>query len=340
MPNMIVAVWKINTKKHASNPDARMAQLTHAVETAWGLMVGMSVGQDVNVVGETSFHHAKRKDISYLFVAPEYLFTAKDSHFMSEGSKELIRAQLVFLSLRFPDLLIIPGSVGWFKTSSRSGVTIFRKQTRLKSTSRDMSKYVDKYGRSINAVPDYSFAPSYLKEKFYDKPVRELNERKAINIDRYVVGLEKAPDTARVAKNTCFVLKSASVIHRYDKVFEADDSSDTDLTKVDLVEPILFMPGEGSPVFESNNISYGLELCVDHNFAALKIWVNKIKKAVVDIQIIMSASTGLEESHLVARKYVIQADSDSGAYVRSAKSDDPIERAAASGDVEIYNLDW
>ncbi|WP_205578869.1 hypothetical protein, partial [Pseudomonas aeruginosa] len=98
-----------------------------------------------------SVHTARNKSVNYLFIAPEYLFTAnKDipSHFMTETQFELIRAQLVFLSLRFPNLMIIPGSAGWFKTRMRSAVKIFRKslaqpqRERGPEASRDMNKYL------------------------------------------------------------------------------------------------------------------------------------------------------------------------------------------------------
>ncbi|HIE2422837.1 TPA: hypothetical protein ACXLB4_004496, partial [Pseudomonas aeruginosa] len=96
------------------------------------------------------------ESVNYLFIAPEYLFTAnKDipSHFMTETQFELIRAQLVFLSLRFPNLIIIPGSAGWFKTRMRSAVKIFRKSLaqpqheRGPEASRDMNKYLERYQR-------------------------------------------------------------------------------------------------------------------------------------------------------------------------------------------------
>ncbi|HBO6308949.1 hypothetical protein [Pseudomonas aeruginosa] len=126
MPKLIVAIWSVNTKNHAATPDARFASLTVAIQSAWTTMMTLADGETVSYLGaqphaitsqSVSVHTARNKSVNYLFIAPEYLFTAnKDipSHFMTETQFELIRAQLVFLSLCFPNLMIIPGAeLGW-----------------------------------------------------------------------------------------------------------------------------------------------------------------------------------------------------------------------------------
>ncbi|HBO7567369.1 TPA: hypothetical protein L4904_004366, partial [Pseudomonas aeruginosa] len=173
MPKLIVAIWSVNTKNHAATPDARFASLTVAIQSAWTTMMTLADGETVSYLGaqphaitpqSVSVHTARNKSVNYLFIAPEYLFTAnKDipSHFMTETQFELIRAQLVFLSLRFPNLMIIPGSAGWFKTRMRSAVKIFRKslaqpqRERGPEASRDMNKYLERYQRSIDTPLDY-----------------------------------------------------------------------------------------------------------------------------------------------------------------------------------------
>ncbi|EKJ7646439.1 TPA: hypothetical protein SL732_000863 [Pseudomonas aeruginosa] len=165
MPKLIVAIWSVNTKNHAATPDARFASLTVAIQSAWTTMMTLADGETVSYLGaqphaitpqSVSVHTARNESVNYLFIAPEYLFTAnKDipSHFMTETQFELIRAQLVFLSLRFPNLIIIPGSAGWFKTRMRSAVKIFRKSLaqpqheRGPEASRDMNKYLERYQR-------------------------------------------------------------------------------------------------------------------------------------------------------------------------------------------------
>ncbi|OTJ97747.1 hypothetical protein CAZ04_23210 [Pseudomonas aeruginosa] len=137
------------------------------------------------------------------------------------------------------------------------------------------------------------------------------------------------------------VLKSATIIHRYDKIFEAQDSTDTDMSKADRQEPFLFMPGEASPIFESAGIKYGVELCVDHNFAALQVWYKKIchPPSPVDIQILMSASTGLESSNIAATQFVLHADCH-GASVIKANGEDVSPARSAAEDLPVYVLEW
>lgn len=314
MPKLIVAIWSVNTKNHAATPDARFASLTVAIQSAWTTMMTLADGETVSYLGaqphaitsqSVSVHTARNKSVNYLFIAPEYLFTAnKDipSHFMTETQFELIRAQLVFLSLCFPNLMIIPGSAGWFKTRMRSAVKIFRKslaqpqRERGPEASRDMNKYLERYQRSIDTPLDYRGVVPDRHLSSYTNQYKDLKYGQTYDLEQASPKSGQHAAGLKIAKNTCLVLKSATIIHRYDKIFEAQDSTDTDMSKADRQEPFLFMPGEASPIFESAGIKYGVELCVDHNFAALQVWCKKIchPPSPVDIQILMSASTGLE----------------------------------------------
>ncbi|HHM5609676.1 TPA: hypothetical protein ACRNKK_003844 [Pseudomonas aeruginosa] len=359
MPKLIVAIWSVNTKNHAATPDARFASLTVAIQSAWTTMMTLADGETVSYLGaqphaitpqSVSVHTARNKSVNYLFIAPEYLFTAnKDitSHFMTETQFELIRAQLVFLSLRFPNLMIIPGSAGWFKTRLRSAVKIFRKslaqpqRERGPEASRDMNKYLERYQRSIDTPLDYRGVVPDRHLSSYTNQYKDLKYGQTYDLKQASPKSGQHAAGLKIAKNTCLVLKSATIIHRYDKIFEAQDSTDTDMSKADRQEPFLFMPGEASPIFESAGIKYGVELCVDHNFAALQVWCKKIchPPSPVDIQILMSASTGLESSNIAATQFVLHADCH-GASVIKANGEDVSPARSAAEDLPVYVLEW
>ncbi|EMB4858754.1 hypothetical protein U9F62_003099 [Pseudomonas aeruginosa] len=293
MPKLIVAIWSVNTKNHAATPDARFASLTVAIQSAWTTMMTLADGETVSYLGaqphaitsqSVSVHTARNKSVNYLFIAPEYLFTAnKDipSHFMTETQFELIRAQLVFLSLCFPNLMIIPGSAGWFKTRMRSAVKIFRKslaqpqRERGPEASRDMNKYLERYQRSIDTPLDYRGVVPDRHLSSYTNQYKDLKYGQTYDLEQASPKSGQHAAGLKIAKNTCLVLKSATIIHRYDKIFEAQDSTDTDMSKADRQEPFLFMPGEASPIFESAGIKYGVELCVDHNLLPCRCGARK-----------------------------------------------------------------
>jgi hypothetical protein len=88
--NKIVAVWRVNTKKYA--PPDRMSELITTVEAAWPKMLALGGSNDVNENNNT-----KSTDVSSAFVAPEYLFTANDCHFMGEQTKEANQVQFAAL---------------------------------------------------------------------------------------------------------------------------------------------------------------------------------------------------------------------------------------------------
>lgn len=352
MAKLHTAIWQIDTFKKAGSVADRFEKLIKAVDKAWAKMSAAASGEDVRNLRKPSekdpikptekVHKANETKDQFLFVAPEYLFTAKDSHFMDEQSCEMLRAQLVFLSLRYPDLLLIPGSAGWFKTNQRAAAKLFRKKVEpkdyAKKSKRDMGKYVGRLEKELGRELDYETAMG--KENMY--LYKNAHEDKDFNIEyslkEFADKLKESGDEIRIVKNTCFVLHQAGIIHKYDKSFEAASGMgyDEDIEKIDLKRPTLFMPGKHNPAFTHGGVSYGLELCADHNSAALALYSKTIKPTDIDVQIVMSASTELEDKHQVASKYVIQADASFGLVLDAEGS---TVDGSEDGDLKLYSLD-
>jgi hypothetical protein len=118
---------------------------------------------------------------------------------------------------------------------------------------------------------------------------------------------------------------------------------DKDLSTDDFKNPILMMPGDHSQDFTHEDVTYGVELCSDHNFAGLRHWISKTRQPTVenvDIQVVMSASTQLEQSHCVARHFVIQADSKGARVCRANDIDDNITPAKEQDGISVFRLEW
>jgi hypothetical protein len=332
MTILIAAVWNCDTLEQQS-PEIRIGRLSGAVHTAWEL------------ISQIRLEQADKERASFLFTAPEYLFTAKQSHFMDEEAKERVRGGLIALSSKYPEILLMPGSIGWYKTSQRAPLTLARK--RSKDSKRDMNKYLAPYENFSSTGVDYSFAPLPALREIYERGQsdRQYWQKKSLANFRDALETDKE-SVVKVAKNTCFAFRNSEIVNRYDKTFEACDfdvGSVTDLSVDEMQQPMLFMPGDHSPFFEDRGITYGVELCSDHNAAGLRYWVTSVQQPSignVDIQVVMSATTGLEQAHCVARHFVIQADSNGPAVYRANNVDDPVEPVRGSAEVAVFKLKW
>lgn len=112
MKTLIVAVWDIDTLRFCPDIRSRLAELDAQLTQAYPTMLELAKSDS---------------ETSYLFVAPEYLFTGTNSHFMPENDKDEILIGLAMISKKYKSLLLIPGSVGWYKTAERSRMNMQRK---------------------------------------------------------------------------------------------------------------------------------------------------------------------------------------------------------------------
>jgi len=380
MHRLVIAVWQVNTKSQRVPVANRIAELTTRLKSAWIKM------QEYGKKDEP-------ERVSHVFVAPEYLFTGLESHFMPEAEKENVLISLQALSRHYPEVLLIPGSAGWFKTAVIAPATLERKrqkqlnganasasvsaaalasatnsmpsQAGASSSShswlsqpagaRSMAKYITKIDRFSAALKEFpghfaevatEMAPSL--RKYFDEGYAEAiyNQNDALDYDAKGTApsmrslmLKDSPEV-RIARNTCFVFSSGDLLHKYHKVFEAigDLGYDRDIVQADRVNPILLLPGESAPTFQYGHLTYGLEICADHNSAALKINTQKIKLTDVDIHIVMSASTELDDIALVGKHLVIQADATL-TLLRTKANGTPIEPKSTEKDVSIFTVD-
>jgi hypothetical protein len=334
MTTLITAVWNCDTLR-LQTPEIRLGRLSNAVKQASRLMLEAK---------QTAEEH-----VQLLFTAPEYLFTAKGSHFMDEETKERVRGGLIALSGDYPQILLMPGSIGWYKASRRAPAVLERKSFagKVKSDQRDLTKYPPRYAASSTAKFDFSFAPLKDSIRFYEQDQSNRQEWQTESLRKFQAALDKGHhEDLRIAKNTCFALHNKAIVNRYDKVFEACDfelGMDKDLSTDDLKNPILMMPGDHSQDFTHEDVTYGVELCSDHNLAGLRHWISKTRQPTVenvDIQVVMSASTQLEQSHCVARHFVIQADSKGARVCRANDIDDNITPAKEQDGISVFRLEW
>lgn len=102
---------------------------------------------------------------------------------------------------------------------------IFRKslaqpqRERGPEASRDMNKYLERYQRSIDTPLDYRGVVPDRHLSSYTNQYKDLKYGQTYDLEQASPKSGQHAAGLKIAKNTCLVLKSATIIHRYDKIF-------------------------------------------------------------------------------------------------------------------------
>ena len=339
--HVIVTLWQVNTltpdKKatltglSALGFEARLQLLDRALDGAARAMA--------------------RRDDRYggralrIFVAPEFYFSNQRAHFFDEETKERIRGSLIALSRKYPEILIIPGTVAWYKTWERSASRAWRKveEHGAPAAPRKFSKYHALYKKEL----DLDEAPSAAAKYMYEQQA-EYRARQVCDFGARMTGNDP---TLKVAHNTVFVLYHGKIWHKYNKRFEAIGKEDLSLEVPEDSDyrNIVFPPTETLSTIPSiKGVRIGVEVCVDHEHGALLSAGRNH-----DIHIVCSATVSVFREHaaVVDRGYVVQADAESAGVYRpsdlpSSESEDgavsrplaEVENAAGPGTIYLSDF--
>lgn len=136
MPSIYAALWSRPSTGSATNAGRTVAQGFDQLSKAMDLAV-KRMGEAWVELPEVE----RQPRLKGLFVAPEYFFANPGmgkwdsclgdfrSRPIEQSDKELLVADLIALSKRHPNYLIVPGSVAWRKPLDRSGPSRFQKDS-------------------------------------------------------------------------------------------------------------------------------------------------------------------------------------------------------------------
>jgi hypothetical protein len=277
-----------------------------------------------------------------IFVAPEYMFANPitnhnlgshqrgDDRHLAQGTKVDIENWMKQLSKRFPNMLMIPGSVAWKKPRERDTSTYLQYKKELGSPlSEDQlkakfnQKKASRIEKAVEPVSNNVVVDEFLRTKDQRKDV--LNK----------------PDV-ELARNTCYVYLNGVRVAKYHK--------NTDYHEVLLApEKTVYVPGTSIPTFEVDGIWFGLEICLDHACGSLTKWLQlppppartnsllqppprtnsllqlppppppprtasvpqrRVPVGKVDVHIILSAWVAMDSAHMVKDAMVVHASSN------------------------------
>lgn len=329
--SMLVALWLRDTyvnRQGESTPD-RLAGLRTALDKAdeW----------------RRSYRPARRwAKPQVLFVAPEYLFAqpagfsqngrdrrlsytpdpgpdpvrTQQRHLDEEAAKRLI-LELRTTSARYPDMLIVPGTIAWEKkftdlVARDPGIANkllkrivglhHRLQPKLPMT-RPMADPVDS-----SAAPLRHAGSSYQQKIDALRAVNELAVKAAhqpLQPDE-----QQHLDAARLCKNTALVLRKGKTEFVYSKQGDFHEVlSSQDASRAFEIA----IPGQKDGFFDVGGVHYGIEICFDHALGALRHPAGGSSgDRPPQIQIITSAAVEVDVLHpaVAPNGYVLNASCD------------------------------
>lgn len=268
---MLVALWLRNTYfKQGQTNENRMTRLKAAVEKV------AEVRRQIHT--DTPWATPE-----VVFIAPEYLFAeptrerwdpadpaarlradprtpqalGRERH-VGEAEKKRIKRDLIDLSTRHPEMLIVPGTIAWsVRVKDHPSLLPAAAQRLGRSAPDDMVGVVGPTGAHATAADSLARLKSFtgLAQRAGGAagPPLSVAER-----DR----LEKA----RLCLNTCFVLHGGKIVHVYGKEGDFYEVLEQSMPSVAYQVAV---PGDKPGVFQVGAHWYGIEICLDHALGKL-----------------------------------------------------------------------
>lgn len=253
-----------------------------------------------------------------IVTAPEFLMArleaamlakpSADQFCHSESDKEYVRTRIAQMTRNLPGLLLVPGSIFWFKSTQRPEVakdskTIdpqrYARRVQKAGTSRDLSQRYIQGGRFLPPKPQVR--SNDLEMLLYDQEKVEEDVRFQLSY----TGADQNAEAIKWTKNTVFFGYGGMILATYDKKFP-DGSEMTS-------KSVVFVPGQRSGVIEVPSVNgpkftVGIELCRDNMSGALVT----AGVGALDVHLVLSAYIdGVAKEATAARDGGILANADS-----------------------------
>ena len=257
MPTLIkAAVWNAKTEVGSAPSDARdLANFTSLLAWQDRLVLLRSAIEAADRAMPIPGGLAAGTPVLRLFMAPEYFFSEScNRHVMDYETRGHVVQAMANISANFPDMLLLPGTVSYFKP------------------------LVDKKLETARLAADPLHTSRLVKYA-----------------GTYTVGEEKS---TYLAHNTAYAFHGGRQVFKYRKMLDCAELNPQD-RKAGKV--MVFATGNSVGAFDFNlggvTLRIGVEICADHDNGQL----SKGGVSNLDLQIVLSASTGLKKDYAVVR---------------------------------------
>ena len=289
MKRIHVGMWCLDTvSKQNLGTQLRLKMLADELKKFNAHCLRMDEKIEENLTRKEKERNRQSK-MNAIFIAPENLFCRPltedrgfrygDTRHLNETQKNEILRDLKVLSKKYPKMLIIPGSISWKKPITRplgtdrpwwkqlatdnpfAALAVPEPSRREKSISRVRA---NRRTLGIGRDEPLSVALGFVNESTPASTPREK-----------VTHLESATD---IAKNTSYVVFNGELLVKYNKSSDFHEVLDGPGT--------VFIPGAVAARFKCDGMFFGLDICMDNNYASLQE-----DASTVDIHILISAAT-------------------------------------------------
>lgn len=263
----------------------------------------------------------KAQTVRGIFLAPEYFLAHKKKksgdatqwdaeRTISAVQRDSCVQRICKLSKNYPNILIIPGSIAWKKT--------FERDARDKKTTDRRLRGIGHIEHYINLDNNYHIGGTTARKLDIDGTITyrpSMAAKKEIvrgnsfteNVKGKIFHTEKM--IKYYMRNTAYVFHNGNIIYKYHKLgdfFESINTSDT-----------VFIPSQRSPIVSiqvtaSQKMTFGFEICLDHNLGTLNAISKDTGAAPLDFHTICSASVENEINNMCMRDggYMLHASSE------------------------------
>jgi predicted amidohydrolase len=178
--------------------------------------------------------------LPYVFLAPEYYFAkAANRHFIEQTDQRNILERLRALSLKYNKMLIVPGTIAWWRKAYQGRGDEERIR---KATSRLVDRIKVARLGSISSMNSYNMASRLVSD------MAKLKKDKEVYL----------------AQNTAYIAYNGKIL----KYHKFGNFSETEGDQQD--RHVVFAPGASAGRFSIGPLKFGLEICMDHTFGLLK----------------------------------------------------------------------
>lgn len=237
------------------------------------------------------------EEATYIFTAPEYYFSGKDTHYLPSEQAQYIYEQLTAkLSMLPSNVLVIPGTIGW--QESMEGQQLDEYMQQHNTSKGTLMNDMNNHGLSYSEKTDYEYA-------WGDEP-------------------QTSENPANIYHNTAYIYQGGQDVARYDKRYESMSDTAPDRSRQEKRDGFFHI---GTETFETtvNDIPIRLEICSDNSGESIQ------ESGYDGVHILLAADFGDTMDSTLHGQTYIHTDSSSP-YVRNEVDVAPAKDRYHAGD--------
>lgn len=268
---MLIALWLRDTYfKQGQSNENRMARLRAAVEkvaevrrqirtdTPWATPEVVFVAPEYLFAEPTGKRWDPTDPVARLRADPRTPQALGRERHVGAAEKDRIKGELIDLSSRHPEMLIVPGTIAWsVRVKDHPGLLPAAAQRLAHSAPGDMVGVVGPTGAHATA------ADSVARLKSFTGLAQRAGGAAGSALS---VAERDRLEMARLCLNTCFVLHGGKVVHVYGKEGDFYEVLEQSMPGVAYQVAV---PGDKPGVFQVGAHWYGIEICLDHALGKL-----------------------------------------------------------------------